>query len=83
MVILISLRIAAKLIIFMICGRVRLPTRVAGWHGTMTRTVDRTGGEQSDKYGTFVTGDGNFVVYDRENPDAWIQSDFALDLSGQ
>jgi hypothetical protein len=30
-----------------------------------------------------VTGDGNFVIYDRENPDAWIQSDFALDVSGE
>jgi len=27
-----------------------------------------------------VTGDGNFVVYDRENPDAWVQSDYALEV---
>lgn len=49
----------------------------------MSGTVDQTGGAQTDKYGTFVTGDGNFVVYDRENPDAWVQSDVALDVGGQ
>jgi hypothetical protein len=59
------------------------PVRHAGWHGTMSGTVTQTGGEQTDKYGTFVTGDGNFVVYDRENPDAWIQSDYALDVGGE
>lgn len=67
----------------MIRDDVYLTTRFAGWHGTMSGTVDQTGGEQTNKYGTFVTGDGNFVVYDRNNPDAWIQSDFALELSGQ
>lgn len=68
---------------FMIVGPIYRATRFAGWHGTMTGTVDQTGGAQTDKYGTFVTGDGNFVVYDRENPDAWIQSDFALDVGEQ
>lgn len=67
----------------MIVGGIRVITRIAGWHGTMTGTVDQTGGEQADKYGTFVTGEGNFVVYDRENPDAWIQSDYALDVDGE
>ena len=60
-----------------------IPVRYAGWHGTMSGTVNQTGGEQTDKYGTFVTGNGDFVVYDRENPDAWVQSDYALDVDGE
>jgi len=83
MVVLISPRSSVKIIIFMIRGGIHLTARFAGWHGTMSGTVDQTGGAQTDKYGTFVTGDGNFVVYDRDNPDAWIQSDIALDVGGQ
>lgn len=55
-------------------------TRDTGWHGTMTSTVDQTGGEEANKYGSFVTGEGNFVVYDRENPEAWVQSDYAVEV---
>ncbi|MFC6960525.1 DUF7331 family protein [Halocatena marina] len=28
-----------------------------------------------DKYGLFETRDGRLVVYERENPNAWIRSD--------
>lgn len=36
--------------------------------------------ETSDdaQYGFFTTDDGGTVVYDRNNPDAWIQSSFAV-----
>jgi len=33
---------------------------------------------QLTNYGTFRTSDGDVVVYDRDNPDAWIQSDVAV-----
>lgn len=44
----------------------------------MSGTVDKSGGAQSDSYGRFVTGDGDVVVYDRDNPEAWIQSDYTV-----
>lgn len=28
-----------------------------------------------DKYGRFETRDGRLVVYERDNPNAWIRSD--------
>lgn len=36
--------------------------------------------DEKDGYGCFITGDDNFVIYDRENPDAWIQSDFSVEV---
>lgn len=30
------------------------------------------------QYGFFTTDDGGTVVYDRTNPDAWIQSSYAV-----
>lgn len=33
-----------------------------------------------DQYAALTTGDGDTIVYDRQNPDAWIQSTFAVDV---
>lgn len=38
---------------------------------------------QDDRYGTFETGDGSVIVYDRKEPTAWIQSDFAVDVGAE
>lgn len=35
--------------------------------------------DQSGRYGSFETADGELLVYDRENPGAWIQADVGLD----
>jgi hypothetical protein len=32
-------------------------------------------GEQDPKYGSFETSEGETVVYDRDEPTAWLQSD--------
>lgn len=39
-------------------------------------------GETPDdsKYGFFRTDGGDTVVYDRQNPEAWIQSTFAVSV---
>ena len=34
------------------------------------------------QYGFFKTDDGGTVVYDRNNPEAWIQSTFAVAVGG-
>lgn len=33
-----------------------------------------------DQYAALTTGQGDTIVYDRHNPDAWIQSTFAVDV---
>jgi hypothetical protein len=38
------------------------------------------------RYGAFTTGDGDVVVYDTDNPDAWLQSTYTVEVgppSGQ
>jgi hypothetical protein len=30
--------------------------------------------------GTIEIGNGDVVIYDRDNPDAWLQSDSAIEL---
>lgn len=34
----------------------------------------------ADRCGTFETIDGDLVLYDRENADAWIQASYAIDF---
>lgn len=41
------------------------------------RDQDHSSDEQ---YGTFTTGAGETIVYDRRNADAWIQSDYAVSV---
>ncbi len=31
--------------------------------------------ERTDRYGSFEMGEGDVVIYDRQNPTAWLQSD--------
>ena len=33
-----------------------------------------------ERYGAFTTGDGDVVVYDTDNPEAWLQSDYAVEV---
>lgn len=35
---------------------------------------------EDTQYGFFTTDEGETVVYDRDNPNAWIQSTFAVEL---
>lgn len=32
-----------------------------------------------DRYGAIETGTGETIIYDRELPDAWVQSDLLLE----
>jgi hypothetical protein len=41
----------------------------------MAETVDHPDGEQDPKYGSFETADGQTALYDRDEPNAWLQSD--------
>jgi hypothetical protein len=34
--------------------------------------------QADERYGTIETGDGETIVYDRETPEAWVQSDTLL-----
>ena len=36
--------------------------------------------ESEKRYGEIETGDGDVVVYDREQTTAWVQSDYTVDL---
>lgn len=36
--------------------------------------------EAETQYGSFTTGDGDVVVYDTDNPQAWLQSDYAVEV---
>ena len=33
-----------------------------------------------EQYGAFTTGGGDVVVYDTDNPEAWLQSDYAVEI---
>jgi hypothetical protein len=33
-----------------------------------------------ERYGTIETGDGDLVIYDREQSTAWLQSDHSVSL---
>jgi len=38
-----------------------------------------TGQPVPDRYAALETGDGDVVIYDRETPSAWLQSDAVVD----
>lgn len=42
--------------------------------------TDATNEDQSQRYAELNIGDEDFVIYDRENHQAWIQSTVALDV---
>jgi hypothetical protein len=33
-----------------------------------------------ERYAHLSLGDGEVVIYDREDPDTWLQSDFAVEI---
>jgi hypothetical protein len=37
--------------------------------------------ETDERYAALETGDGDVVIYDREEPSAWLQSDYTIDLA--
>jgi hypothetical protein len=41
-------------------------------------TDDRVAGERSGRYAELTIGDEEFVIYDRENHQAWLQSSVAI-----
>ena len=36
--------------------------------------------DDTDRYGIFETGDGGHVLYDRDNAEAWLQSDYTVEV---
>jgi hypothetical protein len=36
----------------------------------------------TDRYAHLSLDDGAVVIYDREEPDTWLQSDFAVEVGG-
>lgn len=40
-----------------------------------------TESESEERYAALETGDGDVVVYDREQPSAWLQSDYTVELA--
>ncbi|MFB6151853.1 MAG: hypothetical protein ABEJ40_08620 [Haloarculaceae archaeon] len=46
----------------------------------MSEATNRREEARADRYGTFETAGDDLVVYDREEPTAWIQSSAAVDL---
>jgi len=44
------------------------------------QSIDRTGAERAGKYGSFETDDGATVLYDRDEPTAWLQSDTVAEV---
>ncbi|WP_444542727.1 DUF7331 family protein [Halomicrobium urmianum] len=52
--------------------------------GPSRTSTDRSMTDQDqtadDQYGAFTTGGGDTIVYDRRNPEAWIQSDYSVSV---
>lgn len=48
---------------------------------TMTNTTDpnQEPGPDDERYATIETGNGDTIIYDRESPDAWVQSNLLVD----
>ncbi|MHB9288650.1 hypothetical protein ACKVMT_16590 [Halobacteriales archaeon Cl-PHB] len=45
----------------------------------MTEQTDATDAETGDeRYGAIETGDGDTIIYDRQSPDAWVQSNLVV-----
>ncbi|WP_424001298.1 DUF7331 family protein [Haloarcula salina] len=36
--------------------------------------------DSDEQYGSFTTGGGDVVVYDTDNPTAWLQSSYAVQI---
>ncbi|QSG13286.1 Uncharacterized protein HSBGL_2892 [Halapricum desulfuricans] len=46
----------------------------------MTTDKPMTDADADGRYAAIETGSGETVIYDRDNPDAWVQSDYAVDI---
>lgn len=57
-------------------------------HNTNSRTDSQahpdiepqTDSETEPRYATLETGDGDLIIYDREHPSAWLQSDHTAEI---
>lgn len=47
-------------------------------HDAVEQLDEQPDREDADRYGVLGTENDNVLLYDRENPSAWIQSDVAL-----
>lgn len=45
-----------------------------------TETPTDTEEPDEDRYATIETGDGDLVIYDREETTAWLQADHTVDV---
>ena len=50
-------------------------------------TEDATTEHQSDeeqelRYAAIETGEGETMIYDRDNPEAWVQSTYTVEIGG-
>lgn len=43
-------------------------------------TEAETADEADARYGAITTAAGELILYDRDNPEAWLQSDFAVEV---
>lgn len=43
--------------------------------------TDDAGADLTQRYATFQTENGGLVVYDREDPSAWLESDLTVEPS--
>lgn len=49
---------------------------------TPVKTMEETTEiETRERYGAIETGDGDLVIYDREETSAWLQSDHTVELA--
>ncbi|MFW6018130.1 MAG: DUF7331 family protein [Halapricum sp.] len=46
----------------------------------MTTDKPVTDTDADGRYAAIETGSGETVIYDRDNPDAWVQSDYAVEM---
>ena len=60
----------------------RLPSNTMSTEAT-DETNEVTTGEATRRYAELNIGDDEFVIYDRQNHQAWIQSTLALELADQ
>jgi hypothetical protein len=44
----------------------------------MDEVIDETASDE--RYAAIETGDGETMIYDRDNPEAWLQSDYAVEV---
>ena len=58
----------------------RLYATLSQSHCTTMEPAPNDSGGEDEQYGSFTTGDGDVVVYDTENPEAWLQSSYAVEV---